>query len=226
MSKLTSIVTKDGSTTLYNQQLDETYHSRHGAIQEAIHVFIKTGLEHAIKQNNLTTIKVFELGFGTGLNCLLTALWSRQNNLPVDYHSVESVKLSENQINQCNYIELISDKGSEDMFRTIHTEPWNKQVVINNLLSLHKYECEIEKFSTSALFDVIYFDAFGPRVQPELWEIDVLLKMFDLLNPGGYFVTYCAKGSVRRNLIEIGFVVERLPGPPGKREMLRGRKPN
>jgi|TARA_B110000879_G_scaffold78369_1_gene109097 tRNA U34 5-methylaminomethyl-2-thiouridine-forming methyltransferase MnmC len=224
MTKLEILITGDGSTSFFHPELDETYHSRHGAIQEAVHVFIKTGLEHSIQQNNLKQISIFEMGFGTGLNCLLTDLWSLENSFTINYTGIENTVLSDEQIDSCNYVEILNDKNAAEIFNKIHTSQWNEGATISADFKLTKIESDIEEFKSSKKFDLIYFDAFGPRVQPFLWEITVLKKMYELLNYGGFFVTYCAKGSVRRTLIELGFEVERLPGPPGKREMLRARK--
>ena len=224
MTKLETIITGDGSTSFIHPELDETYHSRHGAIQEAVHVFIKTGLETTISKNSLNTVSVFEMGLGTGLNCLLTALWSIENAVAIDYTGIENTVLSEEQIESCNYVAAINVQKAADLFKKIHTSKWNSASELTPNFVLNKIESNIEQFNSLKKFDVIYFDAFGPRVQPFLWESPILYKMHEMLRTGGYFVTYCAKGSVRRSLIEIGFEVERLPGPPGKREMLRARK--
>ncbi len=224
MTNLETIITGDGSTSFFHPELDETYHSRHGAIQEAVHVFIKTGLEHTIEENKLKEISIFEMGFGTGLNCLLTQIWSLKHSFTINYSGIENTILSNEQIKNCNYVEQLNDKNASDIFDKIHATVWNNEVDLTPHFKLTKIESDIEKFNDLKKFDLIYFDAFGPRVQPFLWETAILQKMYDLLNSGGFFVTYCAKGSVRRSLIEIGFEVERLPGPPGKREMLRARK--
>ena len=226
MTNLETIITGDGSTSFFHPELDETYHSRHGAIQEAVHVFIKTGLEYAIEENKLKEISIFEMGFGTGLNCLLTQIWSSKHSFTINYSGIENTVLSNEQIGNCNYVEQLNDENASEIFDKIHASVWNNKVDISAHFKLTKIESDIENFSDSEKFDLLYFDAFGPRVQPFLWEILVLQKMYELLNPGGVFVTYCAKGSVRRSLVEIGFEVERLPGPPGKREMLRARKIN
>lgn len=225
MTKLETIVTGDGSTSFFTPLLDETYHSRHGAIQEAKHVFINTGLEHAITELNLESISIFEMGFGTGLNCLLTGLWSSRNSFSINYTGIENTVLTKDQLKLCNYIDEVVDENCEQLFDEIHSSTWNEEVGISQNFKLTKLQSEIEEFNNINQYNLIYYDAFGPRVQPHLWEIPVLKKMLQALKPGGYFVTYCAKGSVRRNLIEIGFEIERMPGPPGKREMLRARKP-
>ncbi len=224
MPELESIITSDGSTSLYNSELDETYHSRHGALQEAEHVFIETGLSHFVGLFEPSSLSIFEMGLGTGLNCLLTALWAKKNKVSVNYIGIEKVVLNNQQIASCNYSDLLKNEDSKTYFDSIHSSTWDMQTQIHAYFTLLKLEAEIETISISSEIDVVFYDAFGPRVQPHLWEKPILNILFNMLKPNGVLVTYCAKGSVRRNLQELGFEVERLPGPPGKREMLRGTK--
>ncbi len=224
MSKLEHFITKDGSSSFYHPQLDETYHSRHGAIQESQHVFIKSGLEYYLQKQTKSSISVFELGFGTGLNALLAALWSNEHDLNIYYESIEKTVLSLDQSQKCNYSEQISNQTVQDVFTQIHKCNWNQEQAILPTFKIKKIEGAVGDYAPKKSFDLVFFDAFGPRVQPELWEVDNLQKMYDILDNQGVFVTYCAKGSVRRTLINIGFTVERIPGPPGKREMLRAIK--
>ncbi len=224
MTKLESFLTNDGSSSIYHPELDETYHSRHGAIAEANHVFIEMGLDFFLENNPINEIAVFEMGFGTGLNALLTALWSEKQRQKVIYESIEKVVLDEKTTAICNYPELVNSELASNFFTQLHQSKWGEKAGISAFFELSKIESDIKSFSKTNCYDIVFYDAFGPRVQPYLWEIPVLSIIYNSLKINGVFVTYCAKGSVRRNLIEMGFKVERLPGPPGKREMLRAVK--
>lgn len=222
MDKAQIKITADGSHTLYVPDLDETYHSVHGAIQEAIHVYINAGFNYFLSKKELT---VFEVGFGTGLNTFLTYLEVLKKDIKVNYTSIEAYPLAMDSIEQLNYLdELKSNLQEQEFFFQIHQAKWNSFTEINKLFSLEKLNLLLEDFNVKNKFDVIYFDAFGPRVQPELWKVDILTKMYEALVGGGILVTYCAKGSVKRALKEVGFTVESIPGPPGKREMTRAIK--
>lgn len=222
MDKAQIKITADGSHTLYVPDLDETYHSVHGAIQEAIHVYINSGFNYFLSKKELT---VFEVGFGTGLNTFLTYLEVLKKDIKVNYTSIEAYPLAMDSIVQLNYLdELKSNLQEQEFFFQIHQAKWNSFTEINKLFSLEKLNLLLEDFNVKNKFDVIYFDAFGPRVQPELWEVDILTKMYEALVSGGILVTYCAKGSVKRALKEVGFTIESIPGPPGKREMTRAIK--
>lgn len=214
------IVTGDGSTTIQLEDWNEQYHSKHGAIQEAYHVFIKNGLDEL----NLTSISILEMGFGTGLNALITFDEARKRNLSVDYCGFEAFPVSQKELQQLNYVSELGDDGLQEIFKNIHEVAWDKPSTITPFFSLTKRQCDFLELKGDALFNMIYFDAFGPRVQPELWSTVLFEKVFRALKPNGILVTYSAKGSVRRNLQEVGFSIERLPGPPGKREMLRATK--
>jgi len=209
------ITTNDGSSSIFIEEMDEHYHSVHGAVQEAIHVFLRMGLDQVIKE----PVRILEVGFGTGLNCLLTAL----SNKVVFYHGIEAYPVGTDLIAGLNYTDEIKD--SEALFSSIHKAEWGVEEEISESFSLLKQKVMLEEVVLEAKYNLIYFDAFGPRAQEELWHIDHFKKLYDALEPGGIFVTYCAKGQVRRDLMEVGFKMERLPGPPGKREMLRGIKP-
>ncbi|NVK64939.1 MAG: tRNA (5-methylaminomethyl-2-thiouridine)(34)-methyltransferase MnmD [Flavobacteriales bacterium] len=214
------IQTSDGSTTIYLPDMDENYHSTHGAIQEAEHVFIEYGLR-SMEAKNVDTISIFEMGFGTGLNAFLTKVRSKSN---VEYTGIEAFPVNQPEISVLNYVELIGEEYAKD-FESIHQADWNKMVQIDELFSLKKVEAKIESFAMlSNHFDLIYFDAFGPRAQAEMWHLEILKKMFDGLKVGGALVTYSARGQLKRDLKSLGFIVESLPGPPGKREMTRAWK--
>lgn len=212
--------TGDGSHTLYNEQLDETYHSHHGALAEARHVFIKEGLEHIGKQG----VKLLEVGMGTGLNVLLSIEHARDNGLNVEYTTLEPYPIDLPIIEKLNYIQLIGDRWGED-FQKIHTSEWGLPVDFKGLnLTKHKATLQEVKLPHN-YFDVIYFDAFAPRKQPDVWELENIKKCFDLLVSGGVLVTYCANGQFRRDVKAAGFIMNSIPGPPGKREMTRAVKP-
>ncbi|MDX2250069.1 MAG: tRNA (5-methylaminomethyl-2-thiouridine)(34)-methyltransferase MnmD [Bacteroidia bacterium] len=213
------IITKDGSSTLYSPGFDEHYHSVHGAIQESMHVFIRSGLD-LLKDRE--EIKLLEMGFGTGLNVLLTYFCA--GNLRIDYTTLEAYPLSEEQICSLNYPEATGFAGAKEVFQKVHEAPWDCKAVIRETFNLEKVHTRIEDYQTEKKFDLVYYDAFAPTSQPELWEDAMLAKIYEWVRPGGIFVTYSAKSSVRRGLIAAGFVVEKIPGPPGKREMLRGRR--
>ncbi len=213
--------TEDGSDTLYIRELDETYHSRHGAVAESELVFLENGYLSGAG----TPVHVLEVGFGTGLNCVLTALRAAQMTRLTRYFTLEKVPLSPEIIEQLNYPGLLGEMAAT-WFRKIHRAPWGHPTSIHPWFTLLKIH---EDFTTYHLEDlplcqVVYFDAFAPDKQPEMWNTQLFMKLFVQMAPGGVIVTYSAKGAVRRALAEAGFQVERLPGPKGKREMLRGFK--
>lgn len=219
------IVTGDGSTSLRIPEWDEQYHSKHGAIREAEYVFILQGLEYYISTfGNKEPLNILEIGFGTGLNALLTIKYAIDNNLSIDYKGLEAYPVSPDFISKLNYTEKISGQEIEAIFEKLHDIPWKEKNRINPNFSLTKEEKFFQDFSEENSFDIVYFDAFGARVQPELWEPPILEKMHAALRPNGVFVTYSAKGSVRRALKALDFDVDKIPGPPGKREMLRAVK--
>lgn len=225
------IITSDGSTTIHLPDWDEQYHSKHGAIQEAYHVFIKYGLHHFINtkvENEIlekdANISILEIGFGTGLNTLITMLESEKLNQKIDYNGVEGYPISEEEINQLNFSDQLGGNGNKSYFDKIHNSSWEEKHELSELFSLTKQEKFFNDIDEDNKYHIIYFDAFGARVQPELWTEAIFEKMYKALKPNGVLVTYSAKGSVRRAMIAMGFSVEKLPGPPGKREMLRATK--
>lgn len=215
------MITSDGSTTIHLPEWNEQYHSKHGAIQEAYHVFIKNGLYLFSDRNN---INVLEIGFGTGLNCFITFLEATQINLTIDYIGIEAYPVKEEEIKNLNYVNELDAQLFADIFSEMHTHEWNRKQSLNEQFSLTKREQFFDQIKDKDTFDLIYFDAFGARVQPELWTVAMFKKMYEALRENGVLVTYSAKGSVRRAMQEVGFSVERLPGPPDKREMLRATK--
>lgn len=217
------ITTEDGSHSLFVPDLNEHYHSTHGAIQESRHVYIDAGFQVCLNRQ----INVLEVGFGTGLNAFLTLLEATKNNISVHYTSLERYPLDIDIAKQLNYPQQLDEISNAHLFLELHTAEWNRAIEITPYFSLHKIETDFSNptnFTTSTRFDVIYFDAFAPEKQPEMWTQQIFDKLFTLCNPNAIITTYCAKGSVRRMLQKAGFTVERLTGPPGKREMLRGEK--
>lgn len=219
------ITTNDGSKTIHIEEWNEQYHSTHGAIQEANHVFLKNGLNYFYQTHKPSQISVLEIGFGTGLNAFITCLEADRSNVNVNYVGIEAHPVSNDEIIQLNYAEMISMKH-ESTFKMIHDVNWEDTIEITPRFDLTKREQFFSEINDEHCFDIIYFDAFGPRVQPELWTEDIFKLMFKALKEKGILVTYSAKGSARRAMQSVGFTVERLEGPPGKRHMLRATKHN
>lgn len=218
------IVTDDGSSSIYVPELDETYHSTHGAIQESKHVFIDAGLLYLIKQKgDLNKLKIFEVGFGTGLNALLTVNSIDTTSVHVDYTSIELHPLDKHITNQLNYGTLLNEAAS--IFDSIHDSPWGHYETITQSFRLKKIHDSFNNYQPPEQFDLIFFDAFSPGKQQELWTLSSLTKCYQMLEPKGIFVTYSAKGQLKRDLKALNFEVETLPGPPGKAQMVRATKP-
>jgi tRNA U34 5-methylaminomethyl-2-thiouridine-forming methyltransferase MnmC len=212
------VSTADGSSTLYVPILDEHYHSVHGAVQESSHVFLEAGWR-AIAPGR-TELNVLEIGFGTGLNAWLTAKEAESQGLKTYYESLEAYPLSLEEAGLLNYTEAYPEVDRQ-VFLTMHESPWGVPVEIRPHFSLHKWHGKLEDWSPEITFDLIYFDAFAPSAQPELWTEEVFKKLRSAAREGALLVTYCAKGSVKRAMKASGWKVEALPGPPGKREMTR-----
>lgn len=212
------IITKDGSPTIYLPDLNEHYHSIHGAIQEAKHVFILNGLNEFIHKEK---IAILEIGFGSGLNALLAAISSIEKEKgTIDYTGIEAFPLSDLEQSKLNYAKLLSFPSSIEIQKKINQSPWNENQVIHSKFHLTKINSKIEEFDLpSDHFDIVFYDAFGPRAQANMWTIELFTKLFNALKENGLFVTYCAKGQVKRDLKAVGFSIESRPGPPGKREM-------
>ncbi len=212
-------ITSDGSHTLFVPAIDETYHSTHGAIQESMHIFIEAGLRQCTK----TEIKILEIGFGTGLNAFLTLLESQRQNIKIHYTTLELYPVDVEKAIKLNYPDNLSMESSA-LFEKLHTSEWNNEVQINPNFVLKKIKTDFTHFDFDSKFDVVYFDAFSPEKQPEMWTKEQFDKVFASCEQKAILTTYCAKGEVRRAMKAAGFMVERLPGPIGKREILRSRK--
>ncbi|MDD4513943.1 tRNA (5-methylaminomethyl-2-thiouridine)(34)-methyltransferase MnmD [Massilibacteroides sp.] len=209
-------ITADGSHTLFLPEMNEHYHSINGAVQESLHVFIEAGLRH-LKKNS---IRILEIGFGTGLNAFLTLQETFANSsLKIDYYSIERFPLDEELVKQLNYAE-----SQTDLFLSLHDAKWGVLEEITDRFSLFKIQGDSNSCELPDGIDLVYFDAFAPDKQPEMWNQDIFNKLYSKTNGNGLLATYCAKGTVRRMIKEAGYSVERIPGPPGKREMLRAQK--
>ena len=218
------IKTEDGSVTIHLPAWNEQYHSKHGAVQEARHVFLKMGLHFYLENYQPEEISILEIGFGTGLNTFLTFLEAEKMSQSIKYTGVEAFPVSSEEIRQLNYPEASQAKDKQSSFQKIHDIPWESISQISPFFKLEKQQKKFDEIKDIDLYDIIYFDAFGARVQPELWTEDIFSIMYKALKKNGILVTYAAKGSVRRAMLATGFQVEKLPGPPGKREMLRAVK--
>lgn len=221
------IKTQDGSTTIHIQEWNEQYHSKHGAIQEALYVYLKQGLKGFLTSEGVSEqskeVSVLEIGFGTGLNAFLTLMEAEALKLKLKYVGVEAYPISAEELEQLNYPEAL--KVEAQTFNALHSCSWEVAHDITPNFQLTKQQLKFSEIKDEDTFDVIYFDAFGPRVQPELWTEAIFKIMFKALKPKGVLVTYCAQGNARRAMISTGFKVEKLDGPPGKRHMLRAVKP-
>ena len=213
------VVSKDGSHTLFRKDIEEHYHSIHGSIQESLHVFIEAGLNHFISKDNGGEVSILEIGFGTGLNALLTCEHQKKINCSILYHGLEPHPLELEVIKQLNFKSINANE-----FLKLHELEWNKKHILNQSFTFTKENKKLQDFDSDEKFDVVYYDAFAPRAQEEMWRIELFKKLYSLTKSSGILVTYCAKGQVRRDLQRAGFKMERIPGPRGKREMLRGTK--
>jgi len=219
-------ITEDGSPTVSIPEINVAYHSRHGAIQESQHVFIQSGLQYVFNKNFCSVNKavhIFEVGFGTGLNALLSLQFAKQYNQKILYETIEAFPLSIEESNHLNY-PLLIDENLQEYFKLMHACEWNKEIIIHPLFSFKKIKEELQQFETTQQFNLIYFDAFDPTVQPELWKENIFKKMYAMLYSNGILTTYSSKGIVRRAMQAAGFTVEKLNGPKGKREIVRAVK--
>ena len=214
------LTTNDGSTTIHLPDWDESYHSKHGAIQEAYHVFIKSGLSLFEGKS----VSILEIGFGTGLNAFITYLEAIKFNQTIDYVGVEAYPVLLDEALQMNYVTELNASEEIAIFNKMHQISWEEKHTISSNFSLTKRKQFFQDITDENAFDLIYFDAFGFRVQPELWSLEIFKKMYVALKPNGVLVTYACRSSIKNAMLECGFKVEKLPGAPGKREMLRATK--
>jgi tRNA U34 5-methylaminomethyl-2-thiouridine-forming methyltransferase MnmC len=214
-------LTDDGSHSLMSETFGDSYHSKFGAIQESQHVFIEAALNYLTAKGK-TDVTILEIGFGTGLNALMTFREAERQNLKIHYLTIEKYPLSMEQAETLNYAEQLSVEPS--VFKTLHSCNWGESVQLGAHFTFEKRESDCQTIDVEDFADIIYFDAFAPQIQPELWETPILQRLFTALKTGGVLTTYCAKGAVKRALKEVGFQLESLPGPVGKREMTRALK--
>lgn len=215
------ISTEDGSHSLFDEELNETYHSTRGALGESTHVFIQEGLEYLLTKNKVEEVKILEVGLGTGLNAFLTAQFAKRNGQHAHFTSLEPFPIDKEIYSKLNYGISPEDKK---LLLSIHEKEWEVDVALSTHFILKKTTAKLESFQSSKSYDLIYFDAFAPSKQAEVWEIENLKKCFKLLNVGGMLTTYCAQGQFKRNLVEVGFQLETLQGAMGKKEMVRAVK--
>lgn len=226
------IESSDGSSTLKLEEFDESYHSINGAIEESTHIYINNGLDYLSINSNKKDISILEIGFGTGLNALLTLKYAITHDSPaIIYETTEKYPLTNEEYNQLNHINIAS-KSTPDAYkaafgelaREIYTVPWEQYINIGEKFKLIKRECDVTCFSPLGRYDIVFFDAFSPTTQPEMWSKEIFQKLYNSMNSSGILVTYCARGIVKEALRQCGFKVSRLKGAPGKRHMVRATK--
>lgn len=213
------ITTADGSTTIFIPEWEESYHSKHGAIQEAYHVFIQHGFSLFTKKN----VSILEIGFGTGLNAFITFMEAQKSEIAVRYTGIEAYPISTEEAKQLNYSNYF-DSSYQNIFELIHACSWEQNIQLSAQFSLQKNKLFFQEIAFENTFDLIYFDAFGYGVQPELWSVEIFKKMYVALKEKGVLVTYACRTSIKNAMLEAGFQIEKLPGALGKREMLRATK--
>lgn len=220
------ITTEDGSHSLFVPALNETYHSFHGAVQESLHVFIKMGLSYHLEQKiDVNELRVFEVGFGTGLNALLAAAFAWKHRILIHFTSIEAFPVAPTLVEKLNYTSFIENNEAGQWFKLLHTCEWNSTVQVHPWFTIKKVHSKLQDYPLPACaFDTIFFDAFAPNKQADMWDLPVLKKIAFSMDTGAAFVTYCAKGQLKRDLQSLDLKVDTLPGPPGKKEMVRAIK--
>jgi tRNA U34 5-methylaminomethyl-2-thiouridine-forming methyltransferase MnmC len=213
------INTSDGSNTVYNKDIDECYHSTFGAISESVHIFIDNGLEKL----KLSEINVFEIGFGTGLNAFLSAIYAQSKSIKINYYTIEKHPLDSSTINSLNYFHQLAN---QEIYNALHLAEWNKMEQISPFFLIYKLNQDLIHFDFKQIEspDIVFFDAFSPSKQPEMWQPEIFEKIYNSLNINGILLTYTAAGIVKKSLRKVGFHVKRLKGPPGKHHMLMAQK--
>ena len=223
-NKRKMVLTSDGSSSIFSEEVNQYYHSHFGALQESMYIFINKGLCSELLAH-LEQISILEIGFGTGLNALLTYSKTKELGKKIYYETLELYPLTPQETEQLNYPDILPYANVKEIFTTIHNTAWNEEDIISEYFTLHKRQISaIHANYTSHKFDLVYFDAFSPEVQPELWTKEVFEPVYNSMKKGGILLTYCTKGSVKNTLRAIGFEIEKLPGPIGKREILRAKK--
>lgn len=212
-------ITDDGSHSMFSEKHGVSYHSKYGAIQETEHVFINAAFRHKLPTASLS---ILDIGFGTGLNAYMTLLASKKEKVKISYRAIEAYPISKEEVLQLNYPELLNQPSP--LFHKLHHSNWDQDHIISDYFIFQKNQKRFEDLDFNNQFDIIYFDAFAPNAQPELWEESILQSMYDALKSNGVLTTYCAKGVVKRTLKKVGFTIEAIPGPPRKREMTRAIK--
>ena len=220
MNQLEIVTTADGSKTIYNAQVGEHYHSRHGALQESLHVFVNAGLDYFLAQNNAGEASILEVGFGTGLNFLLSAAYCTDHQIKLQYNGIEAYPLTADMMAQTGYEQYIPATLWASYLQQ-YPDALKNEVNINPDTQLQIAHCKLMDFTTKQQYDIIYFDAFAAIHQPEMWDQLAISHVTSFLKPGGVFVTYAITGNLKRMLKSLGFTIQKIPGAPGKREMLR-----
>ena len=224
MNNLSIVTTADGSKTIYNAEVGENYHSKHGALQESRHVFLNAGLKHFLDNTETNEASILEVGFGTGLNFLLSADFCTDNSIKLNYTGIEAYPLSPEMITQTGYDEYVPEHIWKSFIQS-YEQSLNQEVKFNDHTELYVAHTQLTNYSTTQQFNVIYFDAFAAIHQPEMWNEEAIAHTIQFLKPGGVFVTYAITGNLKRQLKALGLKVEKAPGAPGKREMLRATRP-
>ena len=220
------LITNDGSHTIAIPYLGVTYHSHHGAIQESMHVYINAGLKYYLQKNKTTeAISIFEMGFGTGLNALLTLIQAEELQQQIVYEAVELFPIDNQIVDSLNYCKTLDRPDLEPAFLSLHNSDWETEIKISTYFTIKKVRKSVKDFTQGNNYHLVYFDAFSPAEQPELWTAAIFSQVHAMMKEGGVFVTYCSKSEVRRNLSSVGFDVKKVPGPRGKREMILATKP-
>lgn len=217
MDRFEVVMTKDGSKTLFLTKREVYYHSIHGAVSEAKHVYI----EHGLRNINKSSLNILEMGFGTALNALVTFVESSKANLKINYLSVDNYPINYELVKQLDYPFFLSSQDYESLFKRMHCSDWNQETAISPNFNLFKFKSSIETLSIDRKIDLVYYDAFAPKANYNLWSVEIFKNLSRYLNDSAILVTYCANGQVKRNLKAAGFSLETLKGPPGKREMIR-----
>jgi tRNA U34 5-methylaminomethyl-2-thiouridine-forming methyltransferase MnmC len=215
------LITGDGSPTVAIPEINVTYHSMHGAIQESMHVFIEAGLKPLLNRSARQPISIFEMGFGTGLNALLTLIQADQSQQEIYYETIEPDPVEADRVNRLNYHEQLQRPDLKNAFEQLHYCEWNKAIAITPYFTFKKMNGALTAYSADTKFNLIYFDAFAPTVQPELWTTEVFKKLNGIMETNGVLVTYSSKSIIRKAMTQAGFTVTKIPGPHGKREMVR-----